>query len=46
MRQFFYAMARHGVMLKALLVLAVIVAIVIAVGTSETVVAMPDAWGP
>ena len=46
MRQFFYTVAQHGNMLKALLILAVIVAIAIAIGTPEIALAGPDCNGP
>ena len=46
MRQFFYKVARHGAMLRALLVLAVVVATAIAVGTPEPAVAGPDCFAP
>ena len=46
MRQFFYAVARHEVMLRALLVIAVMVAVAIAIGAPEPVAAGPDCFGP
>lgn len=46
MRQFFYAVVRHGFMLRALLVLTVMAAIAIAVAGPEIAVAGPDALNP
>lgn len=47
MRQLFYTVVRHGVMLRTLLVLSVAVAAAMAVVVApEPVLAWVDAWGP
>lgn len=46
MRQFFYAVARHSTMLRVLVIVAVIAAMAVAVGTPEIAVAGPDCNGP
>ncbi len=46
MKQFFYTVARHEVMLRVLLVIAVMVAVAIAIGAPEIAVAGPDCNGP
>ena len=46
MGKLFYVAARHGVVLRALFILAVMVATVLAVGSPEPVAAAPDCLGP